>query len=75
MFCFRFYDVKGGSITLDGHDIRTLDPSKLRGRTLGLISQEPILFGTTILENIRYGRPEATDEDVSLIFLSQFHIF
>ncbi|XP_018566195.1 ATP-binding cassette sub-family B member 8, mitochondrial [Anoplophora glabripennis] len=60
----RFYDVKGGSITLDGRDIRTLDPSKLRGKTLGLISQEPVLFGTSILENIRYGRPEATDQEV-----------
>ncbi|KAJ8963392.1 hypothetical protein NQ318_018870 [Aromia moschata] len=60
----RFYDVNGGSITLDGQDIRTLDPSWLRGRVLGLISQEPILFGTSIIENIRYGKPEATDEEV-----------
>ncbi|XP_030765142.1 ATP-binding cassette sub-family B member 8, mitochondrial isoform X2 [Sitophilus oryzae] len=60
----RFYDVNGGSICIDGHDIKTLDPTWLRQNILGLISQEPILFGTTILENIRYGRPEATDEEV-----------
>ncbi|KAJ8926034.1 hypothetical protein NQ315_009889 [Exocentrus adspersus] len=60
----RFYDVKGGCITLDGYDIRNLDPSSLRGKALGLISQEPVLFGTSILENIRYGRPDATDEEV-----------
>ncbi|KAJ8976437.1 hypothetical protein NQ317_008471 [Molorchus minor] len=64
IFVFRFYDVKDGSITLDGQDIRNLDPSWLRGRVLGLISQEPILFGTSIMENIRYGKTEATDEEV-----------
>ncbi|RZC33305.1 ATP-binding cassette sub-family B member 8, mitochondrial, partial [Asbolus verrucosus] len=60
----RFYDVNCGEITLDGHDIKTLDPSWLRQRALGLISQEPILFGTSVMENIRYGRPESTDEEV-----------
>ncbi|XP_044265492.1 mitochondrial potassium channel ATP-binding subunit isoform X1 [Tribolium madens] len=60
----RFYDVNCGAITLDGHDIKTLDPSWLRQRVLGLISQEPILFGTSIVENIRYGRPGASDEEV-----------
>ncbi|CAH2004101.1 unnamed protein product [Acanthoscelides obtectus] len=60
----RFYDVKEGSITLDGQDIRTLDPTWLRKRALGLISQEPVLFGTSIIENIRYGKPDATDEEV-----------
>nr|CAH7741672.1 unnamed protein product [Callosobruchus chinensis] len=60
----RFYDVKEGSITLDGHDIRTLDPTWLRKRALGLISQEPVLFGTSIIENIRYGKPDASDEEV-----------
>ncbi|KAJ8930226.1 hypothetical protein NQ314_016988 [Rhamnusium bicolor] len=48
----------------DGHDIRTLHPSWLRRRALGLISQEPVPFGTSVMENIRYGRPEATDEEV-----------
>lgn len=68
VFKFRFYDVNDGSITLDGKDIRSLDPSWLRQRTLGLISQEPILFGTTVLENIRYGKPNATDAEVSFFF-------
>ncbi|XP_025835714.1 ATP-binding cassette sub-family B member 8, mitochondrial [Agrilus planipennis] len=60
----RFYDTDGGIITLDGHDLKSLDPSWLRGNVLGLISQEPVLFGTTILENIRYGKPDASDEQV-----------
>ncbi|XP_045476710.1 mitochondrial potassium channel ATP-binding subunit isoform X1 [Harmonia axyridis] len=60
----RFYDVNAGSITLDGEELLSLDPSWLRKRALGLISQEPILFGTSIIENIRYGKPDATDEEV-----------
>lgn len=56
--------MQDGNITLDGKDLRTLDPSWLRQRALGLISQEPILFGTTILENIRYGKPTASDNEV-----------
>nr|XP_022903313.1 ATP-binding cassette sub-family B member 8, mitochondrial [Onthophagus taurus]XP_022903314.1 ATP-binding cassette sub-family B member 8, mitochondrial [Onthophagus taurus]XP_022903315.1 ATP-binding cassette sub-family B member 8, mitochondrial [Onthophagus taurus] len=60
----RFYDVNSGSISIDGINIKNLDPSWLRQNTLGLISQEPILFGTTILENIRYGKPGATDDEV-----------
>lgn len=53
----RFYDVDGGSVTIDGQDVRSLDPTWLRGRAIGYINQEPILFATSILENIRYGRP------------------
>ncbi|XP_050296701.1 mitochondrial potassium channel ATP-binding subunit [Anthonomus grandis grandis] len=60
----RFYDVDKGTVLVDGHDIRTLDPSWFRRKVLGLISQEPVLFGTSIMENIRYGKPEATDEEV-----------
>ncbi|XP_069937669.1 mitochondrial potassium channel ATP-binding subunit isoform X4 [Cherax quadricarinatus] len=60
----RFYDVKSGSIMLDGVDLRTLDPSWLRGRVIGFINQEPVLFATSIMENIRYGYPEATDAEV-----------
>lgn len=63
-FLYRFYDVQQGSITLDDKDIRTLDPSWLRQRTLGLISQEPVLFGTSVIENIRYGKPTASDDEV-----------
>lgn len=60
----RFYDPASGSITLDGKDLRTLDPSWLRGRVIGFINQEPVLFGTTIIENIRFGKPGATDDEV-----------
>lgn len=67
--CCRFYDVNEGSITLDGMDLQSLDPSWLRKRALGLISQEPILFGTSVIENIRYGKPGATDEEVGIFLL------
>jgi ATP-binding cassette subfamily B (MDR/TAP) protein 8 len=60
----RFYDIESGIITIDGNDIKLLDPSWLRGEVIGFINQEPILFGTTIMENIRFGKPEATDEEV-----------
>ncbi|XP_012540533.2 mitochondrial potassium channel ATP-binding subunit [Monomorium pharaonis] len=60
----RFYDVDGGSITIDGRDIRSLNSSYLRGNVLGYINQEPTLFATSIMENIRYGRQNATDEEV-----------
>ncbi|KAF5280392.1 hypothetical protein FQR65_LT03201 [Abscondita terminalis] len=60
----RFYDVNKGTITFDGVDISTLDPSWMRGVALGYISQEPILFATSVMENIRYGRPGATDYEV-----------
>ncbi|XP_011338848.1 ATP-binding cassette sub-family B member 8, mitochondrial isoform X2 [Ooceraea biroi] len=60
----RFYDVDEGSITIDGRDIRSLNSSYLRGRVLGYINQEPTLFATSIMENIRYGRQDATDGEV-----------
>lgn len=60
----RFYDPDSGKITLDGIDIRDLDVSWLRERVIGYINQEPALFNNTILENIRYGKPEATDEEI-----------
>ncbi|NWR66473.1 ABCB8 protein, partial [Bucorvus abyssinicus] len=60
----RFYEPTQGSITLDGHDISSLDPSWLRGQVIGFISQEPVLFGTTIMENIRFGKPGASDAEV-----------
>jgi ATP-binding cassette subfamily B (MDR/TAP) protein 8 len=59
----RFYEPSEGEITLDGQDLRTLDPSWLR-QNIGFINQEPVLFATSILENIRYGRPDATMEEV-----------
>ncbi|XP_071104467.1 mitochondrial potassium channel ATP-binding subunit-like [Haliotis cracherodii] len=60
----RFYDVTKGEITLDGINIQDLDPTWLRGRALGYINQEPILFATSVMENIRYGRPDASDQEV-----------
>ncbi|KPP78935.1 ATP-binding cassette sub-family B member 8, mitochondrial-like, partial [Scleropages formosus] len=60
----RFYDPSAGVVMLDGLDIRTLDPSWLRGTVIGFISQEPVLFGTSVMENIRFGKPEATDAEV-----------
>lgn len=60
----RFYDVNGGSICIDGKDIRTLTKSSLR-RSIGIVQQDVFLFADTILENIRYGRPDATFEEVA----------
>lgn len=59
----RHYDVTQGSITIDGQDIRDIKLNSLR-RQVGVVIQETILFNTTIRENIRYGRLEATDEEV-----------
>ncbi|XP_060910380.1 bile salt export pump [Labrus mixtus] len=59
----RFYDPVKGMVTLDGHDIRTLNIQWLRS-LIGIVEQEPVLFSTTIAENIRYGRPEVTMEDI-----------
>jgi ABC transporter fused permease/ATP-binding protein len=59
----RFYDPQAGLVLLDGRDLRTLDPSWLRAQ-IGAVAQEPILFSTSIAENIRYGRPGAGDADV-----------
>lgn len=59
----RFYDVNGGAITVDGHDVREFDRSELRG-AFGMVLQDTWLFKGTIMENIRYGRLDATDEEV-----------
>ena len=59
----RFYEFQGGRITIDGVDIRALDLAAYRSR-LGIVTQTPFLFGGTIRENIRYGRPTASDEEV-----------
>ena len=57
----RFYDVNEGSVTVDGHDVRALTLHSLR-KEIGVLMQEPFIFKGTILDNIRYGTPEATDE-------------
>lgn len=59
----RFYDVTGGTVRLDGIDIRDVKLKDLR-RQIGIVQQDVYLFAGTILENIRYGKPEATDEEV-----------
>jgi len=59
----RLYDPDAGRVTLDGRDLKTLDPSWLR-RQIGVVAQEPLLFSTSIAENIRYGRPGASDAEV-----------
>uniref|UniRef100_A0A8C7ZSP1 ATP-binding cassette, sub-family B (MDR/TAP), member 11a n=1 Tax=Oryzias sinensis TaxID=183150 RepID=A0A8C7ZSP1_9TELE len=59
----RFYDPKEGMVTLDGHDLRSLNIQWLRS-LIGIVEQEPVLFATTIAENIRYGRPGVTMEDI-----------
>ncbi|XP_060104199.1 mitochondrial potassium channel ATP-binding subunit [Heteronotia binoei] len=60
----RFYEPTAGTISLDGQDISTLDPSWLRGEVIGFINQEPVLFSTSIMENIRFGKPSASDAEV-----------
>ena len=59
----RFYDVCSGSITIDGTDIRSVTQASLR-RNIGLIQQDVFMFAGTIRENIRYGRPDAADEEI-----------
>ncbi len=59
----RFYDVSSGRITIDGVDLRLLDQDSLREK-IGIVPQESVLFTGTVKDNIRYGCPEATDEEV-----------
>ena len=61
----RFYDVTAGSICIDGTDIRDVTKQSLRS-SVGIVQQEVFIFPDTIMENIRYGRPDATDEEVVL---------
>ncbi len=59
----RFYDPQSGTIELDGEDTKNLNINWLR-RQIGLVGQEPVLFPGTIAENIRYGKEDATLEEV-----------
>ena len=59
----RFHDPESGRITLDGHDLRRIDPVALRAQ-VALVPQDPVIFGTTARENIRYGRLDASDADI-----------
>ena len=59
----RFYDPQGGRILIDGADLSQCDPHDIR-RQLALVPQDPVIFATTVTENVRYGRPDASDEAV-----------
>ena len=59
----RFYDPDEGQVLLDGKDIKTLNVAWLRSH-IGIVSQEPVLFTGSIEENIRFGKPNATDDEV-----------
>jgi ATP-binding cassette subfamily B protein len=59
----RFYDPNRGVIRFDGHALPDLDPTELRG-AMAIVAQEPVIFAGTVAENIRYGRPDATDAEV-----------
>ncbi len=59
----RFYDVSGGAISIDGQNIGSVTKSSLRSQ-IAFVSQQPYLFEGSVMDNIRYGRPDATDEEV-----------
>jgi len=60
---FRFYDPTQGNISIDGQDIRTVSQQSLRG-AIGIVPQDTVLFNSSIFDNIRYGKPEASDEEI-----------
>ena len=60
---YRFYDVQGGRITVNGHDVTSLTQDSLR-RSIGIVPQDTVLFNDTVAYNIAYGRPEATRDEV-----------
>jgi ABC-type multidrug transport system fused ATPase/permease subunit len=71
----RFYDVSAGRVTLDGADVRAVQLGSLR-RAIGVIPQDPFLFSTTVRENIAFGTPQATDEEIERAArLAQAHEF
>ena len=71
----RFYDVSAGSVTIDGADVRDVTLDSLRSE-IGVIAQDPFLFSATVRENLLFGRPEATDEEIhDAARLAQAHEF
>jgi ATP-binding cassette subfamily B protein len=71
----RFYDVTKGRLTIDGTDVHDVKLQSLR-REIGIVSQDPFLFSATVRENISFGRPEATDEEIArAASLAQAHEF
>lgn len=59
----RFYDVTGGALLVDGHDVRDVTMQSLR-RQMGIVLQDPVIFGGTVRDNIAFGKPDATDEEI-----------
>jgi ABC-type multidrug transport system fused ATPase/permease subunit len=71
----RFYDVQQGAVTIDGTDVRSVTLESLR-REIGVIAQDPFLFSATVAENLRFGRPDASDADLERAArLAQAHDF
>ena len=71
---YRFYDVNGGRITIDGQDIRSVTQESLR-RAIGIVPQDTVLFNDTVGYNIAYGRPGASDADVHAAAAAHIHPF
>ena len=65
----RFFDVQSGGITIDGYDVRHVQMKSLREQ-IGIVLQEPVLFGATVRENIAYGRLDATDEEIEEVAIA-----
>src|SRR4030095_9090568 len=59
----RFYDPQTGHVSIDGVDVRAADPGQVRSR-LALVPQDPVIFAASVTDNVRYGRPDATDSEV-----------
>jgi ATP-binding cassette, subfamily B, bacterial len=59
----RFYDPQSGRVLIDGVDVRAADPREVRGR-IAVVPQDPVIFAASVWDNVRYGRPDATDEEV-----------
>ena len=60
---YRFYDIQSGSITIDGQDLRDVEQESLRA-VIGMVPQDTVLFNDTIAYNVRYGRVDATEDEV-----------
>jgi ATP-binding cassette subfamily B protein len=67
----RLYDVQGGAVTIDGHDVRDLTAATIAS-AVGVVTQESYMFGGTVADNLRYGRPDATAEEVAAAARSAF---
>jgi ATP-binding cassette, subfamily B (MDR/TAP), member 11 len=59
----RFYDPENGQVKIDNNDLRSLNVNWIRNQ-IGVVNQEPVLFGTSIIENIRFGRDNVTEEQI-----------